>query len=106
VVATFDAMVATGAVADQPLFTVTGTRGELTVEASGWVKLWDGTDPRGTRIGERGGYLRSYEGELADFANVVAHGGAPSASAAYACGEVRLALAMYRSADTKRWEKV
>jgi UDP-N-acetyl-2-amino-2-deoxyglucuronate dehydrogenase len=106
VVATFDAMVATGAIADQPLFTVTGTRAELTVEPSGWVKLWDGTDPRGTKVGEKGGYLRSYEGELADFAHVVVHGGAPSASAAYARGELRLALAMYRSADTKRWEKV
>jgi len=106
VVATFDAMVATATIANQPLFTVTGTRGELTVEPSGWVKLWDGTDPRGTKIGEPGGYLRSYEGQLADFAHVVIHGGAPSASAEYARGELRLALAMYRSADTRRWEKV
>ncbi len=106
VVATFDAMLATGAVANQPLFTVTGTRGELTVEPSGWVKLWDGTDPKGTRVGEAGGYLRSYEGELADFASAVLDGTAPAATAEHARGELRLALAMYRSAETKRWEKV
>jgi predicted dehydrogenase len=106
VVATFDAMVATGTIAHQPLFTVTGTRGELTVEPSGWVKLWDGTEPNGTAMGDAGGYLRSYEAQLGDFANVVLHGVAPAATAHDALGEVRLALAMYRSADTKRWEKV
>jgi predicted dehydrogenase len=76
------------------------------VEPSGWVKLWDGTDPKGTRVGEAGGYLRSYEGELADFAGAVLDGTALAATAEYARGELRLALAMYRSAETKRWEKV
>jgi predicted dehydrogenase len=106
VVAAFDAMLATGAIANQPLFTVTGTRGECTVEGSGWVKLYDGTDWKGTKVGEPGGYLQSYEGEWADFASAVEHGTPPAADAAYALGELRLALAMYRSAETKRWEKV
>jgi UDP-N-acetyl-2-amino-2-deoxyglucuronate dehydrogenase len=106
VVAVFDAMLATGAIANQPLFTVTGTTGECTVEASGWVKLFDGRDWKGTKVGEPGGYLQSYEGELADFASAVLHGTTPAAPAAYALGELRLALAMYRSAETKRWEKV
>lgn len=105
-VAAFDAMLATGPVSDQPLFTVTGTEGELTVGGSGWVTLWDGTDPRGTRIGERGGYLLSYEGQFADFARAVLEGSAPEAPAEDAMGELRLALAMYRSAETGRWEKV
>ena len=106
VVAVFDAMLATGAIANQPLFTVTGTAGECTVEGSGWVKLFDGTEWKGTKVGERGGYLQSYEAELADFASAVMHGTTPAAPAAYALGELRLALAMYRSAETKRWEKV
>jgi UDP-N-acetyl-2-amino-2-deoxyglucuronate dehydrogenase len=106
VVATFDAMLASGAIANQPLFTVTGTRGELTVEASGWVKLWDGTDWKGTKVGEQGGYLRSYEAELADFAQAVLQRTAPATTADYALGELRLALAMYRSAETKHWEAV
>ncbi len=106
VVAAFDAMLTTGAIANQPLFTVTGTRGEITVEGSGWVKCFDGTDWKGTKVGEHGGYLRSYEGELRDFAGAVLDGTAPAATAEYAVGELRLALAMYRSAETKRWEKV
>ena len=106
VVAVFDAMLTSGAIANQPLFTVTGTRGELTVEGSGWVKLWDGTDWKGVKQGEQGGYLRSYEAELHDFASAVLHGTPPAASAEYATGELRLALAMYRSAETKRWETV
>ena len=105
-VAAFDAMLTTGAIANQPLFTVTGTKGECTIEGSGWVKLHDGTDWKGTKVGERGGYLRSYEGELHDFARAVQHGSPPAASAEYALGELRLALAMYRSAETKQWEKV
>jgi predicted dehydrogenase len=105
-VASFDAMLTTGGIAPQPLFTVTGTTGELTVEGSGWVKLWDGTDWKGKKVGEQGGYLRSYEGELADFASVVLHGTKPAAGAEYALGELRLALAMYRSATSGRWEKV
>jgi predicted dehydrogenase len=106
VVAAFDAMLATGAIANQPLFTVTGTKGECTIEGSGWVKLHDGADWKGTKVGERGGYLQSYEGELLDFARAVQTGAQPAATAEYALGELRLALAMYRSAETKQWEKV
>ena len=106
VVAAFDAMLTTGAIANQPLFTVTGTKGELTVEGSGWVKLWDGSDWKGKKVGEQGGYLRSYEGEWLDFASAIQRGTAPAATAAYALGELRLALAMYTSAESGRWEKV
>ena len=105
-IASFDAMLTTGGIAPQPLFTVTGTTGELTVEGSGWVKLWDGTEWKGRNVGEQGGYLRSYEAELADFASAVLHGTAPAAPAEYALGELRCALAMYRSAQSGRWEKV
>jgi len=70
------------------------------------VKLHDGSDWKGTKVGERGGYLMSYEAELADFARAALDGTPPAATAAYAIGELRLALAMYRSAETKHWEKV
>ena len=106
VVATFDAMLTTGAIANQPLFTVTGSRGELTVEGSGWVKCWDGRDWKGKKVGEQGGYLKSYEGELHDFAGAVLHGTPLAAPPESALGELRLALAMYRSAETKQWERV
>jgi predicted dehydrogenase len=106
VVASFDALLTAGAIAHGPLFRVTGTRGEITVEGSGWVKLWDGREPRGMKVGEQGGYLRSYEHQLADFASAVLDGTAPAAPAATAVGELRLALAMYRSAANRSWEKV
>jgi predicted dehydrogenase len=70
------------------------------------VKLYDGADWKGTKIGEPGGYLQSYEGEWADFTSAVLHGTPPAAPATDALGELRLALAMYRSAETKQWEKV
>ncbi|HUI48847.1 MAG TPA: Gfo/Idh/MocA family oxidoreductase, partial [Acidimicrobiia bacterium] len=104
--ASFDAMLMSGGIAPQPLFTVTGTGGELTIEGSGWVKLWDGADWRGTKVGDAGGYLKSYEAELADFASAVLEGTEPAAAADYSLGELRIALAMYRSASTRRWEKV
>lgn len=106
VVASFDAMLSTGAIAPQPLFTVTGSTGELTVEGTGWVKLYDGSDWKGIKVGEQGGYLRSYEGEWADFTSAVLDGTPPAATAAYALGELRCALAMYRSAESGRWEPV
>ena len=68
------------------------------------MKLHDGSDWKGAKVGEVGGYLRSYEAELHDFASAVLHGTAPAATAEYALGELRLALAMYRSAETRKWE--
>lgn len=106
VVASFDAMLSTGAIAPQPLFTVTGSGGEITVEGSGWVKLYDGGDWKGAKIGERGGYLTSYEGEWADFVSAVLDGTPPAVPPEYALGELRAALAMYRSAESRRWERV
>jgi predicted dehydrogenase len=106
VVATFDALITSGAIANRPLFTVTGTAGELTVEGSGWVKRWTAADWKGEKVGTQGGYLASYEHELADFAHAVLDGDTPAAPAEYALGELRIALALYRSAETKRWEKV
>ena len=75
-VAVFDALLAPGPLGPEPLFRITGTKGELTIEGIGRVKLYDGSEPRGTVVGN-GNYLQSYEGELADFAAVVLDGVAP-----------------------------
>jgi predicted dehydrogenase len=104
-VAAFDAMLAPGPLGPDPLFRITGTKAELVIEGIGRVKLYDGTEPRGTVVGQ-GNYLQSYEGELADFARVVLDGVAPAATAEHSLGELRAALAMYRSAETNRWEQV
>lgn len=104
-VAAFDAMVAPGPLGPDPLFRITGTKAELVIEGIGRVKLYDGAEPRGTVVGQ-GNYLQSYEGELADFARVVLDGSAPAATAEHSLGELRAALAMYRSAETNQWEQV
>lgn len=104
-VSVFDVMLAPGPLGPEPLFRITGTRGELVIEGIGRVKLYDGTEPRGEVVGQ-GNYLQSYEGELADFAAAVLDGTDLAAGPEFALGELRCALAMYRSAETSRWERV
>jgi predicted dehydrogenase len=104
-IAVFDALLAPGPLGPEPLFRITGTKGELVIEGIGRVKLYDGSEPRGTVVGQ-GNYLQSYEGELADFAAVVLDGVTPAAGPEHSLGELRAALAMYRSAATNRWEPV
>jgi UDP-N-acetyl-2-amino-2-deoxyglucuronate dehydrogenase len=104
-IAVFDALLAPGPLGPEPLFRITGTKAELVIEGIGRVKLYDGSEPRGTVVGQ-GNYLQSYEGELADFATVVLDGVPPAATPEHSLGELRAALAMYRSAETKRWERV
>ena len=105
VVASFDALLVPGAVAMGPLFQVTGTAGELVVEALGDVRLFDGSAFEGTVIAT-GGYMESYPAEMADFEAAVLDGTPPAAGPDEALGELRAALAMYRSAESGRWEKV
>ena len=106
VVASFDAILSPGPVAPVPLFQVTGTAGELVVDGTGRVKLYDGTDQRGTVVADGGGYLRSYEHQIAAFEAAVLDGAPPPVGPEYALGELRGALAMYRSAASRRWEPV
>jgi predicted dehydrogenase len=104
-VAVFDALLAPGPLGPEPLFRITGTKGELVIEGIGRVKLYDGSEARGTVVGQ-GNYLQSYEGELADFAAAVLDATRPAAGPEHSLGELRAALAMYRSAVSGRWEPV
>ena len=104
-VSVFDVMLAPGPLGPEPLFRITGTGGEIVIEGIGRVKLYDGTEPRGEVVGQ-GNYLQSYEGELQDFAAAVLTGSSLAAGPEVAIGELRCALAMYRSAETKQWEPV
>jgi UDP-N-acetyl-2-amino-2-deoxyglucuronate dehydrogenase len=105
VVASFDVTLSPGPVAPLPLFQVTGSRAEIVIDVLGRVKLYDGSDPRGTVVGQ-GGYLQSYEHQVAAFESAVLDGVAPDVGAEYSLGELRGALAMYRSATSRRWEPV
>jgi len=104
VVASFDALLSPGPTAPVAPFQLTGTRGEIVVE-HGRVRVYDGTEGRGVVHGG-GNYFMSYEAQIADFEAAILDGAEPAASAEYALGELRAALAMYRSALSGRWESV
>jgi UDP-N-acetyl-2-amino-2-deoxyglucuronate dehydrogenase len=104
VVASFDALLSPGPAAPVAPFQLTGTAGEIVVE-HGRVLLYDGTEGRGVLHGG-GNYFMSYEAQIADFEAAILDGAIPAASAEHAVGELRAALAMYRSAQSGRWESV
>ncbi len=107
-IATFDAGMLPGTVfGPEVLFRITGTGGEIVIEshAGGRLALYDSEHPKGLKEEARG-YLHSYGPEFADFASAVLHGTPLAAGPEQAIGELRTALAMYRSADSKQWEKV
>ena len=80
--------------------------GEIVIDWSGVPILFDAETPKGRPIGEGGGYFASYPGEFADFAQAILHGRPPAAGPASALGELRVALALYRSVESRRWEPV
>ncbi len=104
-ISVFDVMLAPGPLGPEPLFRITGTAGELVIEGIGRVKVFDGTEARGEVVFQ-GNYLQSYQGEYTDFAAAVLDGTPLAAGPEVALGELRCALAMYRSAETKQWESV
>ena len=104
VVASFDAMLAVAAGARVPRFQLTGTAGEIVIDAAE-VHLLPATGGAGTVVGESG-YLASYAGEWREFEAAVLDGAPLAAGPESSLGELRGALAMYRSAASGRWERV
>lgn len=104
-VASLDLLLSATPFAAESLFRITGSTGELLVEPDGRVRI----NARGRRmeaVGEPAGYLESYGGAFADFAAAVLHGTRPAADARSSIGELRTALALYRSVQSGRWEPV
>ena len=107
--AIFDAMMIDTTFAPDPWWRVTGTRGELTINAGldgAELWLWDADHPDGKMLFASAGYPESFGGELADFAAAVLDRKALAAGPEQALGELRAALAIYRSAESGRWEQV
>jgi len=104
VVASFDAMLAVAAGARVPRFQLTGTAGEIVIDGT-QVHLFPASGGAGSVVCESG-YLASYAGEWRDFEAAVLDGAALAAGAESSLGELRGALAMYRSATSGRWERV
>jgi predicted dehydrogenase len=105
-VATFDLLLTRAALAPQDMFRITGSEGEITVGLG--VTLYDAAHRRGVRIreDEPQGYLESYPGQFADFARAVLRDEPLEAGPEVSLGELRTALAMARSARSRRWERV
>jgi predicted dehydrogenase len=106
VVASFDALLTSAPLAPEVLFRVTGTEGELVIDMAGQVMRYRRGARRGEQVGETRGYFDSYAGQFTDFAAAVLDGVPPAAGPESALGELRAALAMYRSAESGRWEQV
>ncbi|MXY52242.1 MAG: Gfo/Idh/MocA family oxidoreductase [Gammaproteobacteria bacterium] len=109
VTATFDALLHASPVAPTEDFRVTGTAGEIVIEhgREGRLLLFNATHPEGTEVMQGfPGKVDSYGEELKDFASAVLHGTELAAPPEKALGELRTALAMYRSAHSGRWENV
>lgn len=106
-VASFDLMITEAPVAPQHVFRITGTKGEIVIGLMD-VTLYNEENRDGVRVGKDApqGYFLSYEGQFRDFADAVLRGKQLAAGPEFALGELRTALAMERSAQTKRWEKV
>ena len=104
IIASFDALLAVAAGASVPRFQLTGTAGEIVIDATD-VRLHDAKGGSGSVVGPSA-YLQSYEDEWRDFEAAVLDGKPLAASAEYGLGELRGALAMYRSAQSRHWESV
>ena len=107
-VATFDALMVDATLGPETWWRVTGTRGEILVDGKmeGGMRLFDDSHPSGLEVLTPQGYAKSFGGELEDFCHAVLEGGQLSAGPEEALGELRTALAVYRSASSGRWEKV
>ncbi len=109
VVASFNALLHEGPVAATEDFRVTGAAGELVIEhgPEGRLLLVNAEHPQGrTVMPAHPGKAASYGTELHDFSLAVLQGRPLAAPAEFSLGELRTALAMYRSAQSGRWEKV
>lgn len=112
VVATFDTLCAGAVLGPSDEFRLTGTLGEIISERGypGRLLLFDKQHPAGKVLKDNmwdgDGRLASFGYELADFAQAVRSGTPLAATPEYSLGELRTALAIYRSAASRQWEKV
>lgn len=90
-------------------FRVTGTRAEIVIERGNGSRLllFNQAHPQGEVLMTKDEGRRAAFGyELLDFERAVLDGKPLEAGPEYALGELRTALAIYRSAESRQWEKV
>jgi predicted dehydrogenase len=107
--ATYKALRAGAASAPSEDFRITGTEGIIVFEKGreGRVLLYDSDHRQGREVMSAAEKTASAFGrELADFAQAVLEGTPLAAGPEESLGELRTVLAMYRSAESRQWEKV
>lgn len=108
-VATFTALNGFGPGVGGEAFRITGMAGEISIEhgREGQLLLFNEEHPTGKAVMDTiEGKIGGYGYELADFADTVLNGTPLAAEPEYALGELKTALAMYRSVESRTWEKV
>lgn len=70
------------------------------------MTLYNDEHPKGLDLGSLGGFLASYAPEMEEFVSAVMKGSSLKASPRYALGELKIAWAVYRSLQSKKWETV
>lgn len=107
-IASFDALVAETIMGPEPWWRVTGTEGELVIEGGfeGRLILYNAEHRDGKVMADARGYAKSFGPELADFSQAALDGTPLAAGPEQSVGELRTALALYRSAKSGQWEKV
>ena len=109
VTATFDALLSEGPGAPTEDFRITGTAGEIVSErrGAGRLLLYDAAHPDGDVVLDSlDGRRDAFGVELDEFSRAVLHGAPLTAGPADSLGELRTALAIYRSARSGGWEPV
>jgi predicted dehydrogenase len=109
VVANFESTMTVYGGAPGEKFRVTGTEATAVVRQryNSGVLLFDGGSPQGREVlSEDERAQDPYGLELADFAAAVLDGTELAAPPEASVDDLRVALAIYRSAETRRWEKV
>lgn len=91
-------------------FRITGAQGELVIEKgkNGRLVRYTGEHPDGEVIldNKNEGRNAAFGYELLDFQRAVLDGKPTETTIEYSMGELRTALAIYRSAESRQWEKV
>ena len=109
VTGSFEALLSAGVMAPTEDFRITGTTGEIVIEhgRDGRLILFNELDPEGATVMDAfQGKIDSYGFELNDFSLAVLDSKVLAAPPEYSLGELRTALAMYRSVESRNWEKV
>ena len=106
--ASYDGLMVATPLGPQESWRITGTDGEIVIGGfpSGGLTLYDRAHRSGRAIDGDWGYAMSFVGENRDFANAILDGTPLSAGPESAVQDLRVALAIYRSAASGNWETI